>query len=328
MLYQVVNDLLIFQLQVFGKHLCFGQHGQVAFFIGGVHPFEYGVLGAQVGGDFPYEIVVVYQVFGAQVVNPGFIPVDHVVHLLGQFVIRRYIHHEVRKDFDGLFEMQGFFNFFDSGGSVPKNHGQTQDGRFTRGQPEQHILNTDFQSAVDTLRQGFIVLIGRVFAVGVKNIGRGEKEQPYSFAADEFSEMNVGLYLGCEVAPQGRDDYIGFYFLQQAVDIIFLHVVPVKLSVILKTPSGRTVGAKCVVVIAELLVQGVPQEAAASQYQYSLSGLLHVCWGLPFVEWRSDHSSRQVVFTDLNPDSGPRLCMGNGNVPHSDPFAQGRGHGT
>ena len=138
----------------------------------------------------------------------------------------------------------------------------------------------------------------------------------------------MGLYLGCEITPQGRDNHIGFHFLQQAVDIIFLHIVPEKLAVIPKTPPGRTVGAKSIVVITELFIQGLAQEAAASQYQYSLTRLLHVCFCLPFVEWGSDYGSLQVVFTDLNPDRSAGLGMGHGNIPHSDTFPQGRGHGT
>ena len=90
-------------------------------------------------------------------------------------------------------------------------------------------------------------------------------------------------------------------------------------------PNNR---CQSIVVIAEFFIEGVPQETAASQYQYWLTSLLHVCFCLPFVEWGSDYGSRQVVFTDLYPDGGPGLRMGNGDIPYPDPFTQGRGHGT
>ena len=125
------------------------------------------------------------------------------MHLLGQFIIGGHIHHQVWKDLNGLFLMQGFLDFFDSGGGVPKDHGQAQDGRLPGGKPEQHILNSDLQPAVDALRQGFIILVGGVFAIGVKYIGRGEKEQPNPFAADEFCKVNMGLYLGCKITAEG-----------------------------------------------------------------------------------------------------------------------------
>lgn len=76
--------------------------------------------------------------------------------------------------------------------------------------------------------------------------------------AEVFGNMGMGLHLGTKVPPEGRDDKIGFYLLQQAVDVVLLHVVAKELSIIFKTPPGRTVGAVRIVIVTEFFIEGVP----------------------------------------------------------------------
>lgn len=167
----VVNDFLASDEKIFGELVVLGQCGKIAVLVGGIDPFEDGMVIAHALDDIFYEFLVLDKVAAAQMENSGLVPVDEVMDLLGEPVVIRYIDDEVGKDFNGLVTVQKGLDFPHPRRFVPKDHRDPQYGRFFLGQPHHHVLDLYFEPAKDTFGQGLIVFIGRVFAIGVKNVG-------------------------------------------------------------------------------------------------------------------------------------------------------------
>ena len=69
-----------------------------------------------------------------------------------------------------------------------------------------------------------------------------------------FYQMLMGLHLGAKIPAEGRYNNVRFYLVEKNNDIVFLHVVVIKLLIVFKRISGTAIGAIGIVVIAELLI--------------------------------------------------------------------------
>src|SRR5690606_32369333 len=118
----VVQDLLIADTQIFGKLVVPGQGGQVPILVGGVHPFEDGVVIAHALDQFLDELLMLDQIAAAQMEDARQVPVDQVMDLLGQPVVVGHVDDQVWEDLDSLVAVQLGLYFPDSGGIVPKDH--------------------------------------------------------------------------------------------------------------------------------------------------------------------------------------------------------------
>ena len=277
--HMVIYDFLIADLQVLGQFVFFGQNRQITFLVGGVHPFIDGIETAYAVYDFPYKIVMVHKIVAAQVKDPAFVAVDQVVYLLGKLVVVGNIHYQVGENLHGKIVLDVPLNFLYPWRLVAEHHGDSQNSHFLFGEAKEHVLDLDLQPAIDAVRKGFVVFIGRVFAVGVKNIGRGQKVNLTIVLGYIFDQMLVCLYLSRKIAPERRDDQLWAYLFEYFKNIVFLQVVPEELFVAFKRPSCIKKSSVGVKISAEFFIEGIAQKAASSQDQYFFCSLLH----LPFL---------------------------------------------
>src|SRR5690606_28747029 len=127
----------------------------------------------------------------------------------------------------------------------------------------------DLETAEDTLGKGLVKFIGREFAIGVKDVGRGDEIEFGPVPGEVLHQMLMGLYLGVEIPPKGRNDHLWANPFQDPIDIVLFQVVAEKLFVV---PEGTLaeIGAVGVKIGAEVPVNGVPHKSTPAQYQYLL----------------------------------------------------------
>src|SRR5690606_23756481 len=138
-LYMMVYDLLIADAEVFGKLVVLGQGRQIPIFIGGIYPFEDGVVIAHALNQLLDELLMLDQIDAPQMEDSRPVPVDQVMDLLGQPIVIGNIDDQIGKYLYGLILVQERLYFPDPRGTVPKDHGNPYDGRTRHGLPHDQI---------------------------------------------------------------------------------------------------------------------------------------------------------------------------------------------
>lgn len=167
----MIYNFLTVDPQVFWQLIILGKCRQIAIFIGGKNPFEYGLLVSAHTLDYLIdEFFMMDKVRAPQMKNARFVPVDEVMDLLGEPIIIGNVDDEIGKHLNRLLVLQLGFDFLDPGRCISKDHGYPKYGGLVLGHAHQHVFNLDFESPVDAFRQRFVKLVGRKFAVCIKNI--------------------------------------------------------------------------------------------------------------------------------------------------------------
>lgn len=155
----MVYDFLAGNAEIFGKFVVLGQGGKIAVLVGGIDPFQNGMVVAHTLNDILYKFFMLDEIVAAQMKDSCSVPVDEVVELLGKPIIIGNIDDEVGEDLNRLVVVQVGLYLPDPWRFIAKDHGNPKYGGLLFGQPHHHVFYLYFEPPKNAFRQGFIMFI-------------------------------------------------------------------------------------------------------------------------------------------------------------------------